>query len=89
MPAPLPGHRWRAGDVAYRQARLTGSHAPAAEQDPVQKETGDTQRLTDISPPLPHPSCHKKYTICSFWAIHEDAEASTMGFMSYRVYLKG
>ena len=30
MPAPLPGHRWRAGDVAYRQARLTGSHTPAA-----------------------------------------------------------
>lgn len=60
-----------------------GGRIPA--QDGVQKETGDTQRLTDISPPLPHPSCHKKYTVCSFGAIHEDVEASTMGFMSYRV----
>lgn len=34
MPAPLPGHRLRAGDGAYHQARLTGPTPQPRWQDP-------------------------------------------------------
>ncbi|WP_186310231.1 hypothetical protein [Corynebacterium propinquum] len=59
MPAPLPGHRWRAGDVAYRQARLTGSHTPAAVAgSPPRMGSKRRPAIRNSSPDIPQVVAH-------------------------------
>lgn len=109
MFTPLPGHWWRAGDVAYRQARVTGSHIPAAvvgspraakrrrdyRSPPQAVAWGGGDQTPQLESQIPHHLCRfrtlhgTKIPICSFCAIHKDAETPTMVIVFYRVHTLG